>query len=74
MKSLNIRRGRSSILSHRSHRIYTWYRVSRTHELKLQKLCSKNSDIVRRDILTRSEPFVEEDACKEILSSRRLGH
>jgi hypothetical protein len=51
-----------------------WYRVSGTRELKPQKLCNKNSDIARRDIPTRSEPFVVEDACKEILSSRRLGH
>jgi hypothetical protein len=42
--------------------------------LKPQKLCSKSSDIARYDIPTRSEPFILEDACKEILSSRRLGH
>jgi hypothetical protein len=51
-----------------------WYHVLGTRDLKPQKLCSKNINIARRDIPKRSGPFIVEDACKEILSSHRLGH
>jgi hypothetical protein len=37
------------------------------------KLDGKSCDIVRRDIPTRSEPFIFGDTCQETLSSRGFG-
>jgi hypothetical protein len=73
-KSLKLRRGRA--VDSESQKPSDLHVVSCIGDsgVEAPKLCSKSSEIARRDIPTRSESFVVEDACKEILSSRRLGH
>jgi hypothetical protein len=48
-RDLKFRRGKDIDSKSQEHRIYTWYRVSRTREFKPQRLCSQSSEITRHE-------------------------
>jgi hypothetical protein len=59
-----------SIPSHRSHRIYTWHRVSEVRKLKLQVVVTRPT--ISRSAISQQDPNhpFSRDTCQEIRGSR----